>query len=133
MSEELAEAAQAWLAKAQEDWAAVEILSQADNSPRDVVCFHCQQYVEKLLKSLLTLHNLEFPKTHALDELVALAMPFVPELSDLRDGAEALNEHAVQTRYPTDRAETDLARMNDMIAIARQFADVLLPELPSVS
>jgi HEPN domain-containing protein len=39
-----------WLGKANNDWSVVKILLASDSSPMDIVCFHCQQYVEKMLK-----------------------------------------------------------------------------------
>jgi HEPN domain-containing protein len=33
-------------------------------------CFHCQQAAEKYLKAFLVRHQIEFPKTHNLGELL---------------------------------------------------------------
>ena len=40
---------------------------------REIVGFHCQQTVEKYLKVLLTFYQVEFPKTHEIERLLALA------------------------------------------------------------
>jgi len=50
MSDKQREAAGQWLVKAQSDWKSVVLLCGHKDCPRDSVCFHCQQYVEKLLK-----------------------------------------------------------------------------------
>ena len=55
MNEELREAVRQWVARAETDWQTVEILSAHPEGPPESIGFHCQQYVEKLLKALLTL------------------------------------------------------------------------------
>ena len=48
MADETGEAVRQWRAKAQGDWTTVEILLGSERCPADTVCFHCQQFVEKL-------------------------------------------------------------------------------------
>jgi HEPN domain-containing protein len=129
MNEETREAVRQWRAKAESDWTAVEILLRSDRCPADTVCFHCQQYVEKLLKALLTLHGVEAPKTHDLRRLIQLAEPYVPQLGDLTDRADALTAHGVQTRYPDDWRPIGLDEMKQTVGLAREFAKALLPKL----
>ncbi|MFB0524145.1 MAG: HEPN domain-containing protein [Phycisphaerae bacterium] len=102
MNEQTREAVRQWRAKAHSDWDAVEILTASKRCPTDTVCFHCQQFVEKLLKALLTQHGIEAPKTHDLRRLIQLAQPFAPELSLLADVSDELTIHGVETRYPGD-------------------------------
>ena len=129
MTDPIHEAVQQWLAKAQSDWTTVEILMKSDSCPADSVCFHCQQYVEKLLKAFLTLHELEAPKTHDLRRLVQLALTQEPALTDLMDSSDTLTSHGVATRYPDDFRQIDLKEMNEVVGIARRFAEILLPKL----
>jgi HEPN domain-containing protein len=100
MNEQTREAVLQWRANAQSDWDAVEILIASKKCPTDTVCFHCQQFIEKLLKALLTKHDIEAPKTHDLRRLIQLAQPFAPELSLLADVSDELTIHGVETRYP---------------------------------
>ena len=72
MNDDINELVRQWKEKALSDWTAVEILSRDKNCPPEVVCFHCQQFVEKLLKALLTRYNIEAPKTHDLLFLLCL-------------------------------------------------------------
>ena len=95
MNEQTREAVRQWRAKAQSDWDAVEILTASKRCPAETVCFHCQQFVEKLLKALLTGHGIEAPKTHDLRRLIQLAKPFTPEISLLADAADELTVHGV--------------------------------------
>lgn len=57
MNEAVREAVRQWLSRAEADWETASILSYHTDSPREAICFHCQQYVEKLVKATLTLHG----------------------------------------------------------------------------
>ena len=123
------EAVRQWLAKADSDWSSVEILIASDNCPNEAVCFHCQQYVEKLLKALLTLKGIEAPKTHDLRRLIQLASPFESKLAELADDSDALTVHGVQSRYPGDFWQVEPTEMRRLYELSRKFADILLPRL----
>jgi len=129
MNDETRQAVQQWRAKAESDWMTVEILMGSHECPADTVCFHCQQFVEKLLKALLTLHGAEAPKTHDLRRLIQLAEPFAPELSRFSDAADALTSHGVETRYPNDWREITTSEMNEMAELARKFGQILVAKL----
>jgi HEPN domain-containing protein len=130
MSDEVVETAREWLAKASSDWLAIEILSGHSDCPRETVCFHCQQYVEKLLKALLTLHGIEAPRTHFLRRLIQLSSPLASNLSQFADRADSLSAHAVQTRRPDDWREVGESEMREMVELAKEIGAVLLPLLP---
>ena len=129
MSDESDDAVRQWLAKAEVDWTTVEILSEHSRGPHQAVCFHCQQYVEKLLKALLTRHEIEAPRTHDLRRLIQLAAPIVPAVETLADRADALSLAGVEIRYPDDWREVTGEEMQEMIRLAEDFAAVLLPLL----
>jgi HEPN domain-containing protein len=95
MNDDVREAVRQWRSKAQSDLTAIEILRNSEQCPADAVCFHCQQFVEKLLKGLLTLHGVESPRTHDLRRLIQLAEPLVPELVHLSDASDSLTIHGV--------------------------------------
>jgi len=61
-----------WAAKAENDLKSAAHLLTMKGCPADTFCFHGQQCVEKYLKALLVVQELEFPKTHDLGELIAL-------------------------------------------------------------
>lgn len=116
-----------------EDWDAVQILVAHPRPPYSLVCFHCQQYIEKLIKALLTQNNIEAPYTHNLRRLIQLATPALPKLALLSDLADLLSAHGVQSRYPDGAYSVDKTEMNRMIKISNEFTDILLPALPKVS
>lgn len=129
MKDETREAVRQWRAKAQSDWNTVEILRSSERCPADVVCFHCQQFVEKLLKALLTRYGVESPKTHDVRRLIQLAEPFAPELSRFSDASDTLTVHGVETRYPGDWVEIDRGEMEAVVTLARDLGDALLAGL----
>jgi HEPN domain-containing protein len=129
MNDQTREAIRQWRAKARSDWTAVEILMASERCPAETVCFHCQQFVEKLLKAFLTSHGIETPKTHDLRRLIQLAEPFALELSLLSDASDTLTIHGVETRYPGDWRQIEPSEMNEIVQLSKQFGDILLPKL----
>ncbi len=93
-----------WVRKAEADYSGA---SQLQNSPQpvhDLVCFHCQQLVEKYMKALLEESGTGVPRTHDLDRLLLLLQSAFPSLSKLKRGLLFLSRHAVDTRYPGENA-----------------------------
>lgn len=86
-----------WLAKADSDLAAGQLLLAG--GPYDIVCFHAQQAIEKLLKALLAFYNQPPPRTHDLEELQRLLLVIHnnPSLAAL-ELFEA-SDYAVMARY----------------------------------
>jgi HEPN domain-containing protein len=129
MNDDAGELVRQWTEKARNDWTAVEILLDSEQCPPETVCFHCQQFAEKLLKALLTQHGIETPKTHDLRRLIQLAGRFAPELSALSEPSDKLTIHGVETRYPGESYPVSGAEMNEIVEIARKFGDILRSKL----
>lgn len=89
-----------WLEKADNDLRnAVHTLTLGAEGPTDTVCFHAQQCVEKYLKAFLVFIEIDFPKTHDIEELMNLIPDrYRPELS-IQD-QRRLTAYATVTRYP---------------------------------
>ena len=68
--------------------------------PREIICFHCQQAVEKLLKGLLVHFGQEIVKTHDLTLLVSLLQNFIDLSDEEKKICAKLSLYAVETRYP---------------------------------
>ncbi len=129
MNDETGEAVRQWRNKAQSDWTTVEILLSSERCPADAVCFHCQQFIEKLLKALLTRHGIEAPRTHDVRRLIQLAEHIAPGLARFSDASDALTVHGVETRYPGDWRDIDTAEMSEVVELAREVGRKLLAEL----
>ena len=129
MKDETRESIRQWRAKADSDWTTVQILLRNEQCPRDAVSFHCQQFVEKLLKALLTRHGVEAPRTHDIRRLIQLAAPFAPGLSRFTDASDALTVHRVETRYPGDWHEIEPTEMDEVVELAKELGELLRSRL----
>ena len=92
--------ATAWLAKADEDLAAVRICLDAEPALLGVAAYHCQQAAEKLLKGLLVAAAIRFRKTHDLDELSEAAVSVYPDLEALLGDIRVRTYWGFAFRYP---------------------------------
>jgi HEPN domain-containing protein len=118
-----------WLEKARRDLhTAVNQLNAAEPFA-DIVCFHAQQAVEKYLKAYLVWQEIEFPRTHALEDLVLLASQKEPDFLGLQEEAASLTPYAVETRYP-EFEEPLLEDARESIEIAKKVAHFVLQRLP---
>jgi HEPN domain-containing protein len=95
-----------WVRKAEEDADVARSLSAQATPPRDAICFHCQQAIEKYLKALLQELGAAVPKTHDLEGLLDLLVPHDRTLDKLRRRLKLLQRYAVEYRYPGLRATT---------------------------
>lgn len=90
-----------WVAKAEEDFAAANILARSRRGPLwALVCFHAQQCAEKYLKARLNEASAEFLKTHDLECLLNQALATEPLWAAFRAALKRLSDAAVAPRYP---------------------------------
>jgi len=116
---------QQWLAKAEEDFRVVEYLLSEDTAYLSAIGFHAQQAAEKYLKAFLVLHQIEFPKTHNLGELLDLFSQINPSLAlSLRD-ITALNPYGVDIRYPADFPEMTMEDAREALKLAAKTRDAI--------
>jgi len=119
-----------WLGKAKQDILAGEALLASDPPFLYPACFHAQQAAEKYLKALLTWHQIEFPKTHAIEQLLELLKPTVRDVALSLREAVVLTPFGVDVRYPGDQPEPSMEETRQALDLARQVRDVVLPILP---
>lgn len=121
-----------WLAKAEEDLFVSGVILEAEMASYGTAGFHAQQAAEKALKALLVRHQVEFRRTHELQELLALAEPVAAGIHARLAAAETLTTYAVDARYPgpqpldKDEAARQVAVAGAVVAQAR---DLLRPYL----
>jgi HEPN domain-containing protein len=94
-----------WLAKAEVDYRTAQRLMRDREPIRAAIAFHCQQAAEKYLKAFLVRHQVEFPRTHDLEQLLELIAPMAPELAASLEETEVLSPYGVDIRYPGDFPE----------------------------
>jgi len=95
-----------WVQKAEEDAETAKTLAAQAKPPRSVVGFHWQQATEKYFKALLQEIGAAVPRTHDLDGLLDLLLPFDGTLNRLRPGLWGLTRFAVEYRYPGSKTTT---------------------------
>ena len=92
----------------------------------EIVCFHCQQAVEKYLKALLIFKGEEsVPKTHNIDLLLNLCTKYNKDFV-IYTGTE-LTTYAVNLRYPDvvyipnkEQVNAAIKMMNEIIELCNK-------------
>lgn len=100
-----------WIEKAEQDYQTILILSrQRKKFLPDVICYHAHQCIEKFLKGLLASQGMKVPKTHNLIFLTEPSVKNHPELELMKDVLRELDQYAVESRYPGERATKEEAK-----------------------
>ena len=100
-----------WVKKTEDDFkVASQILRRRKDIVTEAACFHCQQCVEKYLKSRLVEAGIAFPRTHDLLTLLTLCLPVDPLWSSFTNIVDTLSDYAVDFRYPGQSATLTEAR-----------------------
>src|SRR5438105_2264840 len=115
-----------WIAKAEEDLGLATHLVAEDAPWRSAVGFHSQQAAEKFMKAFLVRHQVEFPKTHALGELLDLIAKVDEPLADSLRGTTALNPYGVAVRYPSEEPEPTADEAKVAVSLAKKVRDAIL-------
>ena len=112
---------------AQRDEVAFQVLIKSSQVDFSIIGFHAQQAVEKLIKAVLTHHELEFPLTH---DLVALHNILVDaQIPNPFQKAEIkrLTPYAETSRYDLERDEIlDETQAQAMVALAMTWATKII-------
>jgi HEPN domain-containing protein len=119
-----------WITKAENDLkTAAHTIKLGERCPTDTVCFHAQQCVEKYVKAVLVMEEIDFPKTHDLEELIAL-LPERRRPHLTSEEQNALTDYATGARYPGwgDIPLTDARRAIAIARRVRKEVRKLLPE-----
>ena len=123
------EVAQVLFTKAGHDLQAAELL-MADGAT-DVVCFHLQQSVKKLLKAYLQVCEVAFPHTHDLDSLLDICLAQSNAFEIFRDRLEAFIPYAVLIRYEMDFEPTREEAKAGLV-LALEVRDACLKLIPDI-
>ena len=115
-----------WLSRAEEDFNAAKSLITYGASFISTVCFHSQQAAEKYLKAFLTYHQVEFPKTHDIDELLDMIAPIDSKLSESLRDVIMLTNYGVDVRYPGDFPDVTSGDAQQAIQMAEKVRRLVL-------
>ena len=122
----------AWLVKARGDLAKARHAMTAEEPFRDDAVYHCQQAIEKSMKSLLTWHDVPFRKTHSLEELGRQCIVIDQSLQVLVDQAVPLSEYAWKFRYPGEEELPTEAETEEALIITQAAIDAISARLPKM-
>lgn len=90
-----------WVDKAEADYQSAVVLHRRRKAPLpDVVCYHCQQCVEKYLKAYLIAQGNTPPRIHDLEDLLNLCALHDATLIVRLPLVQILTPYAVLIRYP---------------------------------
>jgi HEPN domain-containing protein len=87
-----------WMEFARQDYHAVVRL-QDDEYLANIVLFHCQQCIEKLLKGVLEANGIDIPRIHSTKKLYTLAATRIDKEICLED-LEFIDSVYIESRYP---------------------------------
>ena len=91
-----------WLKYAEMDLESAQFLMGMIPKPIEIICYHCEQSAEKLLKGVLAYNNIDPPKTHDLVLLYNRCMEIDNEFQKLINICLELTPYATQIRYPSN-------------------------------
>lgn len=122
-----------WLKKAENDFKAAqnELEITKKRKLTDVICFHCQQAVEKYLKAFLVSKNINFKKTHNLEALLDTCKKIEPDFENLHAGD--LSYYAVEVRYPDDFYTPTLKEAEESFQIAKSIKKFIIAKIKTNS
>ncbi len=89
----------------------------------DTVCFHAQQASEKSLKALLAVHDVCYPWTHDLLELLPAVVERWPAVAAFSGDLERLTLYAATVRYD-ESADPELVDAEEALGIARRLHEL---------
>ncbi len=122
---------QAWMGKAEGDFAAARHLLEGGPEYVFGAVFHAQQAAEKYIKAFLVWHQIEFSKTHDIKSLVELAALADAGIVEALENTEVLTPYGVEYRYPGDYPDVTLSAAHDAVRLAEQVRSAIRMRLPA--
>jgi HEPN domain-containing protein len=130
------ETALRWFEYADADLDSANILKAAYRPHKEIICFLCQQAVEKYLKGFLCAQGIFPQKIHVLETLCASCSDFDSAFDAIAKDCAYLSPFAVQARYPHEMEITDynvemalriaekISRFTPLLALKTQLCTV---------
>jgi HEPN domain-containing protein len=119
-----------WIKKAEDDLKTVEYLISFNDFPSNVVCFHCQQAIEKYLKAYLTWVETKVKKVHDLETILNFCIERDKEFKNLnKEEITKLTIYAVEARYPDEYIESSIEEAKSSYETAKKVREFVLNRL----
>lgn len=112
--------------KAKADLAAAGILYKKFNEANteldlELICFHLQQCAEKLMKSVLSKNQIDFPKIHDLETLLTMIKNNKIDFNPDPDLLIELNDYAVEGRYSV--MQDDIENLQSIFSLLSEMVN----------
>ena len=106
-----------WISYSKMDFDTAKFINQnMIPKPLEIICYHCQQSAEKILKAVLISFDVDIQRTHDLGKLVEELQEYLPVSDNLIDCCYDLTPYGVKSRYPQEmfieENDADLALKN---------------------
>jgi HEPN domain-containing protein len=125
MSEKTIETAKQWIIKGDHDLGTAKVTYLHIPEYLDTVTFHCQQAVEKYLKSYLIFKLIPFRFVHDLIYLLELIVPIDPDFETYFDNISELQSYAVEVRYPNEMIFLSNDKVENAMRIAKEIRTLI--------
>lgn len=121
-----------WLRKAEADFELADHLLTERATFRNAVVFNSQQAAETYLKALLVSHQVAFPKTHDLEQLLDLVMTVDADLSESLREVIVLTPYGVELRDPGNRPDATSDEAREAVQLASKVRNAVLKHLTGI-
>jgi len=116
--------ARGWFLKADSDLADAR-RTVVSAGPFDTACFHAEQAAEKYLKGFLAFLEEPIPRTHDVEELQRVCLPFAVHSKFTEIDLTALSDYGVPSRYDLE-FWPDRETAADALHLAEQVREIVL-------
>jgi HEPN domain-containing protein len=112
-----------WVRFAQMDFDAAKNMSVLHKpKPLEIICYHCQQSAEKILKAYAIAQGEPLIKTHDINLILKQCVKYDQQFDDYAKTCIKLTDYAVAARYP---AGEDSVTEDDMNAALKDATEIL--------
>ncbi len=118
-----------WIEKADHDLGTAIITQKHIPKYKDTIAFHCQQAVEKYLKSFILKLGLPIKRTHDLVFLLEQIDKYEKIEYEWFEKVFVLQDFAIEVRYPDQVIELSDEDITTAIEIAVQFRKMILEKM----
>jgi HEPN domain-containing protein len=120
-----------WIRIAEQDYDSAMKLSGFYPAPLEVICYLCQQAVEKVLKAYVIAKENKLTKTHDLKMLIEKCVQYSPDFDRFVAICSSLLLYSTLTRYPPvlDLVEHDMRQALKNAGKILEFTKLKLSEL----
>jgi len=117
-----------WFKYANDDFDVVNLLLSLYPYKVNIMCFHCQQAAEKMLKAFILHMDTEIPKIHDLNVLRNMCAANDETFSDILNECADLNIYSSKPRYPSGSTITE-ENMHQAIKDCRAVIEFVISKI----